>query len=51
VVDVEFVARSREGVEVRLRVGHVGTARNGRCTRFRAYPTFAEALETVRLEE
>jgi ketosteroid isomerase-like protein len=51
VVDVEFVARSHEGAEVKLRLGHVWTGHNGRCTRFRAYPTFAEALQAVGLEE
>ena len=51
VTDTEFVGRSREGIEVRLRVGHVWTARNGRVVRFCAYPSFGEALAAVGMAE
>jgi ketosteroid isomerase-like protein len=49
VVDLEFVGRARDGLELSLRLGHVWTSRNGLAIRFRAYPSFDEALKAVGL--
>jgi ketosteroid isomerase-like protein len=47
VIDVEFRATGRDGIEVSIRFGHVWTGRDGVMTRFRAYETFDEALADV----
>jgi ketosteroid isomerase-like protein len=52
VADVHQVGTGRgSGVGVELRFGQVWTVRNGRIVRFRAFPSFEEALEALRLSE
>ena len=47
VVDVQFLATGRDGIEVSMRFVHVWTVRDGQIVRFRGYPTLDEALEAV----